>query len=87
MPSRAETKHGESNAVGTELSKVSLDWSALPAARHIRIAANAFLGSVDHSVLSMSEDRLEAMIYGLLWLCGTYIWSQYLVYTQLKDSL
>ena len=87
MPGRAETKHGESNAVGVELSKVSLDWSALPAAGHICIAANVSLGSVAHSVLSMSEDLLEAMIYGLLWWSGTYIWSQYLVYTQLKDCL
>ena len=46
MPSRAETKYGESNAVGVELSKVSLDWSALPAAGHIHIAAKVFLGSV-----------------------------------------
>ena len=77
IPSRAETKHGESTAVGVELSEVSLDWSALPTASHIHIAANVFLGSVAHSVLSMSEDLLEAMIYGLLWLRGTYIWSQY----------
>ena len=62
MPGRAETKHGESNAVGVELSKVSLDWSALPAAGHICIAAKVFLGSVAHSVLSMSGDLLEAMI-------------------------
>ena len=51
MPIRAETKYGESNAVGAELSKVSLDWSALPAAGHIHIAAKVFLGSVAHSVL------------------------------------
>lgn len=51
MHSRAETKRGESNAVGAELSKVSLDLSALSAAGHICIAANVFLRSVAHSVL------------------------------------